>query len=771
MIRTKNIILYILFSFISLIIIKDSWANGKSAIGQWKNINTYNQVNAVDYASQKFYVATNSGVFIYHKDEDYIEPFSKANGMNDIGVTQISFDPLTKTAVVAYKNSNIDLWKGNKFENISDIRLSNIAGDKTINHISSHLGKAYVSTGFGLVIIDIKGRKIDKTIHFYDQQNLIPINQSTILNNHIYIATDNGIYSSSLDNNMIENGASWQVEHNNKSNFISQHHHQVIFSDDNKLFKIEQNNKTIMYEAEENIQFLDANDEAIWFKTMHQSNAYKLNTLGNIIDSVKTEIPSSIITLGDNTQWIGDKSPYNYVDDFGFRKFTGYNTKQKFMPKGPGVQDAYDLDVYDGRLYIAHGAYDDDTYIRRHQRSNFSSYINNDWRHYYWLSNENYIEDFTRIVLDPHSEKFYVGSASCGLLAYKNHNDYVLYDGDKLPAYGTSYPEVYVGGMALDKNGNLWITTNYGTNELNVLVDEEIIKMKAIANNGGAIPHSAMDVIIDDWGHKWFTTISNNAGLIVYDDKGTIDDISDDRYRVFQSGAGRGNLPSSNTKSVVKDLAGNIWVGTDNGIGIFYCAGNPFDTNCEAYLKKVTNVDDDFVGHLFQEQIINTIAVDYANRKWIGTPHGAWLVEPDGEIELLHFNENNSPLPSSFIRKIKIDPANGDVYFITDAGIAVYRGDTKEVKRDLEEALHIYPNPVPANYQGQITIDNLTEQADIRITDVNNNLVYKTVSRGGRATWDGYDYTGAKAQSGVYIVYVLSKDGSMKQTGKFIIYR
>ena len=188
-------------------------------------------------------------------------------------------------------------------------------------------------------------------------------------------------------------------------------------------------------------------------------------------------------------------------------------------------------------------------------------------------------------------------------------------------------------------------------------------------------------------------------------------------------------------------------------------------------MKKVTNKDDGFVGHIFESQVVNAIAVDHANRKWIGTPNGVWLISPEGDDELLHFNKKNSPLPENYIRRIKIDPLTGEVYFVTSGGIAVYKGDAIQPTKHFEEDLHIYPNPVPANYQGTIVIDQLMERSDVRITDINSNLVYKTSSNGGRAVWDGYDYTGAKAQSGLYIVYVISRDGSLTHTGRFIIHR
>lgn len=743
-------------------------------VGQWKNINTYNQVVDMDYYGQKFYCATESAFFIYHKEENYIETFSKAKGMNDIAMTAIAYDSHSKITVLAYKNNNIDLWDGYKFRNISDIRLANISGDKSINHITTDKGIAYISTGIGLILLDIKAEKIIKTIHFYENQSLIPIHQSLIEGNRVYITNTNGIFSSSLQNNNMENAASWEKHSSIEANYIISNENTIYFSSADKVYNLSEN---IIYQAPENIQLLDGNKEAIWVSwkgSGEDFGTYKINNSGTILDSIPARQPSRIISLADQSTWYSDYSNYTHKSYYGFYGKNSLGEITNYTPAGPGAQMAFDLDVQNGNIYIAHGGFESQNFARTNNRRNISTYIDGKWHHYHWLSNENYIEDFIRIAKHPNKKTFYAGSYSAGLMIFHDTYDYELLDGNILPPYASSFPESVVGGLAFDKDNNLWISTSYSTNELNVLKDKdgEILKMKRVeTNTGGSLPHSAMDIIIDDYNQKWFTTYSNNAGVVVYNDNGTLEDIYDDKYTILKSGEGRGNLPSGNTRSIAKDLQGAIWIGTDNGIGIVYCPGDVIDGNCEATLKKVTNKEDGFVGHIFENQLIKAIAVDAANRKWIGTPNGVWLISPDGEDEIHHFNVDNSPLPHNNIHRIKIDENSGEVYFATEGGIAIFKADAKIAQKDLEHNLHVYPNPVPPNFQGIITIDNLTENADVRITDIYNNLVYKTVSKGGRATWNGYDYTGAKAQSGVYIIYVISKNGELKGNGRFIIHR
>ena len=163
------------------------------------------------------------------------------------------------------------------------------------------------------------------------------------------------------------------------------------------------------------------------------------------------------------------------------------------------------------------------------------------------------------------------------------------------------------------------------------------------------------------------------------------------------------------------------------------------------------------------------IAVDGANRKWVGTQNGVWLLSPDaGNSKIIqHFTQDNSPLPSNKIQHISIDPVTGDVYIGTEGGLVSYRGSATEGTTEKSQVLS-FPNPVPSGYKGTIAIRGLPENADVRITDINGQLVYKTTALGGQAVWSGYDYKGRRPQSGVYLVFASNADGGQVYSGKLV---
>src|SRR5690606_4729290 len=223
---------------------------------------------------------------------------------------------------------------------------------------------------------------------------------------------------------------------------------------------------------------------------------------------------------------------------------------------------------------------------------------------------------------------------------------------------------------------------------------------------------------------------------------------------------------SNNTISLAKDKDGSIWVGTDNGIGIINCPEFALAGQCEAELRVVQY--DQFAGYLFENEAVKAIAVDGANRKWIGTNNGVWLLSETGDKILKRFTTENSPLPSNIIFDIAIEPQTGVVYFGTEYGLVSYRGDATEDEEGNEIELITFPNPVQSNYHGPIAIKKVNENAEVRITDISGQLVYKANATGGQLVWNGLDYTGHRPQSGVYLIFTTNRDGSETQKGKLI---
>ncbi len=255
------------------------------------------------------------------------------------------------------------------------------------------------------------------------------------------------------------------------------------------------------------------------------------------------------------------------------------------------------------------------------------------------------------------------------------------------------------------------------------------------------------DSIVNDLdGNRWIRR-GNFGGILVISPK-------NQRQFVF-SGFGVGNLPTNNVKCLALDRDGQMWVGTDKGVVVFdnppaVFSGKNFDAYTPVFERR----------RLLSNEIITSIAIDGGNRKWIGTKNGIFLFSPDGTELVNNFNENNSPLPANEISYITAELNTGEVYIRTSKGMVSYRGIATEgsLKQD-ENAVKVFPNPVRPDFEGQIGIEGLVENALVKITDVAGNLVYETRANGGTAVWNGKTLSGGRVETGIYLIFSANKKG------------
>jgi hypothetical protein len=125
-------------------------------------------------------------------------------------------------------------------------------------------------------------------------------------------------------------------------------------------------------------------------------------------------------------------------------------------------------------------------------------------------------------------------------------------------------------------------------------------------------------------------------------------------------------------------------------------------------------------------------------------------------------------LISNTIFDLKLDQTTGELFIITDKGLLSFRTNATYEDTDYIDVV-VFPNPVRPNYFGPITMQGIRYNSDVKITDVVGNLVYKTTSNGGTATWDGKTLDGQKAATGVYLIWTATNEGKDKKVGKVLL--
>ena len=275
-------------------------------------------------------------------------------------------------------------------------------------------------------------------------------------------------------------------------------------------------------------------------------------------------------------------------------------------------------------------------------------------------------------------------------------------------------------------------------------------------------------MFFDDKGRLWVLSkrnSTNKAGVFVLDYHGTLEDTSDDIHIIRKDITNQDGVQYDPYyfNSFAQDLNKQIWVGTNEGLFVIEDP-DEFIQNDDfrfTQIKIARNDGTDYADYLLNGVNISSIAIDAANRKWIGTgADGVYLISEDGQEILQHFTTENSPLISDEIQSIAVNPQTGEVMIGTFLGLVSYMSDANTPAAELDKSnVRVYPNPVKPDYNGVIAVDGLTFNAEVKITTVTGQLVYSGHANGGLFTWDGRNQSGKRVSSGVYNIISTNAEG------------
>ena len=339
--------------------------------------------------------------------------------------------------------------------------------------------------------------------------------------------------------------------------------------------------------------------------------------------------------------------------------------------------------------------------------------------------------------------------------------------------------------LRFDSQGNLWIVqTQDNDHPVRVLTPakqakgSQITAQDFIYNNSNHISnlnHNSFkraQFAIGAGDTKVFASGHYQKPIVIWNNNS---DLSLNRSISFASGT----LPDQDGKNMAwydircltADLNGLVWMGTTTGV-IAFDPSKAFDADFHVnHIKVPRNDGTNLADYLLDGQTINCIAVDGANRKWIGTKDsGLFLVSADGQTVLKNFNANNSVMGSNQIYYVCCDPTSNAVFVSTPLGVAEYKSDATPGQANYSN-IYAYPNPVRPDYGGPINITGLMENSLVKIADPSGNVIRSLKSTGGMVSWDGCNYNGHLVPTGVYTILASPANGSGGGTTKVLIVR
>jgi ligand-binding sensor domain-containing protein len=745
-------------------------------IGQWRDHLPYRKVIAVAEGENKIFAATPYSLFYYDLSDNSLNRLTKINGLSDVGISHITYLAEVKTLVIAYTNANIDLIKDGKIINLSDIKRKPILGNKTINRITSIGKRAYLSCGFGILVLDIEKEEFPEPIYYIGSLgSALNVNDITYnpADSIIYAATDDGIYSAPFYGSNLANFAEWTRE----TAFIlpsGQYNHIATLN--NRIYI---NKKGPSYSTD--AMFVKIAGEWQKFDETNTSNRFSMKVFNNLLvastnlsiyiynpdgtlkDRLYSYNPGNIFPKDafldkDNNLWIGDEFE-------GLAKISAAAGTEKFLPDGPDFPDVYAMSSGGNDVWVVPGGRNS-SFGGLYRQARFTGFLNGQWKTITnkqdaFLSN---IRDVLSVAVDPsNSKRVYFGTWGYGLLEYVNGEFSQHFTSENSSLEGATFESTWIGigGIAFDEQNNMWVTNSSAPSVLSVKRNNGIWQSYNLGSVATGVDMGR--IMVDKSNQKWL--MPRDHALLVFNDNNT-DTPADDKVKRLTSSVGNGNLPGSFVQCMATDREGLVWIGTNEGVAVFYSPDNIFGTqNFDA--QRILIEQDGYGQYLLETESVTAIAVDGSNRKWFGTDRaGVFLMSADGTKEILHFTEENSPLLSNSITDITINDA-GEVFIGTSLGVISYRSESVPPKIDLKEIV-VFPNPVRESYNGSIAIRGLVESSSVKITDISGNLVFSTMSEGGQALWNGMNYSGDRVKTGVYLVYVTNADGSKTKVTKIM---
>lgn len=785
------------FSFLFLIVSlfygqqnKLSIETEASIYSNWNTYFSYNLISAIDNGESVIYFASYNSIFSYDISSNQIEKFDTLNELSGDEISAFYFSEINNNLVIGYSSGFLQIidLDSNSIINIYDIlnKPTIPSNKKTINDFFQSGDQLLISTGYGVSIYNLNGYEFGDTYYIGDFATQINVTSTIIHENFIYASSpDLGILRANINSNLIDFN-NWQTIYFGDIQELFYDGENIFFYTNYSIMRINDDEITSILTFENQIININSSDSKFIIITDEKCLIYN-----DQLTQLVYEIDSEMYSSGFNQGIIKDNYIYIATNEIGVLIINNNGGDYSYLkPDGPLENDIFSVETLNNKTWVSYGNYTEyfNPYpLKFSGLSNYDENLNS-WFNIGKDSIPELAVNLNNISINPfNNDNVFISSFEGGLLEIENLNIIDFYDNNNSGLESLSiddplYESVRISDIEFDQNGVLWILNsridsplksyNLENNSWNSYDFTEII------NDGFQDELGFNDIEVDDYGNKWIAGL--RSGLIGFNNEsGTIQ-----LRKVFSQD--QSNMPSSYVKSIAVDNNNHLWIGTIQGLRVLYNTSNFFDTSVVT-TQQIVILEDGIPRELLEQQYISDIEVDGANNKWVATiGSGVFYFSPNGQQTIHHFTKENSPLPSNNINDISINYSNGKVYFATDQGLVSYSTGSISSSENFSNT-YVYPNPVRPEFNTEserVKITGLTQNVNIKITDIEGNLVAEAQSNinsryrnfnleidGGTAFWNGKNLRNRLVASGVYIIMLSDLDSYETKVLKLMIVR
>ena len=774
-----------------ILLLTIGFSNAQNYSALWEDHFSYLNVNDIVQGNGKVFAASENAVFIYDILTNELETITTVNGLSGEFITKIHYSENYNLLIIGYENGLIEVYNESDKSVLSVVDIlekPTIPPDnKIINHFNEFNNVVYISTDFGISVYDLERLEFGDTYFTGNGGSQIIVNETAIFGDYIYAACSNssGIRRALVASEGLINFQEWtqivpgdfegiqQIQDKLYTTGLNRKIYEVIGVSLMELFTyntlpldIKSSNNNLVVSTKDNVFVYDEN--------------FTLLTTANVTTEFDTDFTSAVTT--NEGIYIGTKG-------LGVLRSTIDNASNyiEIQPNGPLRNEIFSVQAGFNSVWATYGAYSL-SYFPLNKKYGVS-HLQEEWNNIPYDSLMFNAFSLNYISINPfRPQQVFISSFQHGLLEIENDEPTNLYNLlnsglESLIVPGNpNFKSIRVTGSSFDREGLLWTMTarvarplksyNPSSGQWNSYDFTEIIPDPLNDEFGYS------DLVIDANNTKWIG--GYNLGLIAFNENGgnhLLKNINEEETS---------NLPSPLIRALAIDKQNQLWIGTIKGLRVLYNTSNFFE-DVNASTSAIIILEDGIPKELLEQQFISDIIVDGSNNKWIATiGAGVFYFSSNGQETIFHFTKDNSPLPSNNINDMALDSDSGIMYFGTDKGLVAFKSGGSETQDELADA-YVYPNPVRPGFDAlneKIKIKDISDNVNIKITDIEGNLVAEAESRtnlryrgynleidGGTAYWNGKNLGNNQVASGVYLIMLSDLDTFETKVLKLMIVR
>lgn len=806
----------------------ESWRIHPSFYGQYQHVfDTQKYVYFIAYMTmyhENHIMAstTPANIIRWDKEAEELEYLNSSNLLSENSVVHAAYNYDDKYLLITYENGNIDaLYDSGEVVNIKALMMADADLSRRVNSITfdPDSGLAYLATDFGYVALDVKKGEVETSRIFHTK-----LFSATRFADKIVVSTDDGLYYGPIN--------AFNLSELTNINRFRRTISMIPFGGRLYFFYGDRWNRRVAYletqgdgfnpvavslagetsmERGENMLYIVGANQIRAFDTDFNETRYPVDAadqgyMANSFDGREFWFGSGMKGFASKKVPADGESSWTLTRDYMLP-----NAANSLISQWMAVHPEYGVLVRNyGYGYMS-------PYIETNDL--ISAYKNLEWtpKSTTFLSDNSalLINTPNGIAIDPNNtDHVYCGSPKSGILRLdlKNPDNslHMSKPGDELGGYGkpgfveivadnhsTAWPQQCMFGVpAFDSAGYMWIPyIDPDANEANGSKTAQLwywspsdraattsqatyrpFKVHTINN----LPvQAACSVFALNSGNNKNTILffagAVTSGIRVINHHGNPENENGwDEYQMSSITDQDGKeINLSYVRSWLEDPAtGLVWVGYTKGVFTFNprtaLTGSPDARRIKVPRNDGTNLAD----YLLDGIAVYAMTIDSQGRKWFGT-QGAGLVctSADGRTIIKTYTTDNSDIVDNNVYGICFNPSTNSIMVSTSLGLCELFLSGEDGGSEGNQA-RAYPNPVNPDYFGYVTIDNLPENATVKIVDAAGNLMKDLgLASSGQLQWDVTNLNHKRVPAGVYFVLAANgpNDESFAKVSKILV--